>query len=35
LTARKLINGGSHGFERFEAAFVSGDRLLTQLSQVA
>jgi predicted chitinase len=35
LTARKLVNGGSHGFERFEAAFVTGDRLLTQLFQVA
>jgi putative chitinase len=35
LTARKLVNGGSHGIERFEAAFVTGQHLLRQLSQVA
>ena len=34
-TARKLVNGGTHGIERFEAAFVTGERLLTDLSQVA
>jgi putative chitinase len=35
LTARKLVNGGSHGFERFQAAFVTGERLLAELAQVA
>jgi predicted chitinase len=34
-TARKLVNGGAHGIERFEAAFVTGERLLLDLSQVA
>jgi predicted chitinase len=34
-TARKLVNGGSHGLERFQAAFVTGEQLLRQLSQVA
>jgi putative chitinase len=34
-TARKLVNGGSHGIDRFETAFVTGERLLTDLSQVA
>ena len=34
-TARKLVNGGRHGMERFEAAFLTGERLLTELSQVA
>jgi peptidoglycan hydrolase-like protein with peptidoglycan-binding domain len=34
-TARKLVNGGSHGMERFETAFLTGERLLTGLSQVA
>jgi peptidoglycan hydrolase-like protein with peptidoglycan-binding domain len=34
-TARKLVNGGRHGMERFEAAFVTGERLLADLSQVA
>jgi predicted chitinase len=33
--ARKLVNGGSHGFERFETAFTTGERLLGRLSQVA
>jgi peptidoglycan L-alanyl-D-glutamate endopeptidase CwlK len=33
--ARKLVNGGSHGLERFEAAFATGERLLLDLSQVA
>ncbi|MGH6918908.1 MAG: peptidoglycan-binding protein [Geminicoccaceae bacterium] len=35
VTARKLVNGGTHGIERFHAAFLTGERLLTQLSQVA
>jgi peptidoglycan L-alanyl-D-glutamate endopeptidase CwlK len=34
-TARKLVNGGSHGMERFETAFVTGEGLLAELSQVA
>jgi peptidoglycan L-alanyl-D-glutamate endopeptidase CwlK len=34
-TARKLVNGGTHGIERFETAFVTGDLLLRDLSQVA
>jgi peptidoglycan L-alanyl-D-glutamate endopeptidase CwlK len=34
-TARKLVNGVSHGIERFEAAFLTGERLLMDLSQVA
>jgi peptidoglycan hydrolase-like protein with peptidoglycan-binding domain len=34
-TARKLVNGGSHGLERFRVAFVTGEQLLTQLPQVA
>lgn len=34
-TARKLVNGGTHGFERFETAFVTGERLLMDVSQVA
>jgi peptidoglycan L-alanyl-D-glutamate endopeptidase CwlK len=33
--ARKLVNGGNHGFERFEVAFTTGERLLGRLSQVA
>jgi peptidoglycan hydrolase-like protein with peptidoglycan-binding domain len=28
-TARKLVNGGSHGFDRFTEAFETGKRLLT------
>jgi putative chitinase len=35
VTARKLVNGGTHGIERFETAFVTGERLLSDLSQVA
>lgn len=35
VTARKLVNGGTHGIERFETAFVTGERLLADLSQVA
>jgi hypothetical protein len=35
MTARKLVNGGTHGIERFETAFLTGEQLLTQLSQVA
>jgi hypothetical protein len=27
-TARKLVNGGSHGLDRFTEAFVAGERLL-------
>lgn len=27
-TARKLVNGGTHGFDRFAAAFDAGERLL-------
>jgi peptidoglycan L-alanyl-D-glutamate endopeptidase CwlK len=34
-TARKLVNGGTHGIERFETAFAAGERLLSDLSQVA
>lgn len=34
-TARKLVNGGRHGMERFETAFLTGERLLAGLSQVA
>lgn len=34
-TARKLVNGGSHGLERFETAFVTGQHLLAGLAQVA
>jgi peptidoglycan L-alanyl-D-glutamate endopeptidase CwlK len=33
--ARKLVNGGSHGFDRFEAAFTTGEQLLPERSQVA
>lgn len=33
--ARKLVNGGSHGLDRFQTAFTTGEQLLTQLSQVA
>jgi peptidoglycan L-alanyl-D-glutamate endopeptidase CwlK len=33
--ARKLVNGGTHGFDRFEVAFLTGERLLADLSQVA
>jgi peptidoglycan L-alanyl-D-glutamate endopeptidase CwlK len=35
MTARKLVNGGTHGIERFETAFVTGEHLLGELSQVA
>jgi putative chitinase len=35
LTARKLVNGGTHGIERFEAAFAAGEPLLRELSQLA
>jgi putative chitinase len=29
-TARKVVNGGSHGFERFAAAFNAGAQLLAR-----
>ena len=28
-TARKLVNGGSHGLDRFSDAYMRGDALLT------
>jgi peptidoglycan hydrolase-like protein with peptidoglycan-binding domain len=34
-TARRLVNGGSHGMDRFETAFLTGEHLLADLSQVA
>jgi hypothetical protein len=35
MTARKLVNGGTHGIERFETAFLTGEHLLGELLQVA